>query len=136
MNLDCIESCPPLNPSSILLLPGETLVTLSTGCCQYLEKKCNHVDCPEEKNCPSHLVKALNLTTQGDCCPKYYCGKNIYNIYKSFFHDLFYFRDPFWQMCIYNEAYCSGNHGGEKCKFTLIPEFGPSPSNLWVSIQI
>ena len=84
MNLDhlkipseCIDECPSLDPTSFELAAGEELVTTTSGCCSFLEKKCVEANCPAETECPSHLVKALNLTTKDDCCKHFYCGEFV-----------------------------------------------------------
>ena len=35
---------------------------------------CDAGSCPESVQCPTHLIKTMNLSTSADCCPSYYCG--------------------------------------------------------------
>ena len=45
---------------------------------------CDAGSCPESVQCPTHLIKTMNLSTSVDCCPSYYCGTFLQSYSASF----------------------------------------------------
>lgn len=68
---ECSKSCPTQEPMT--LKPGESVETVSGGCCQIQVKKCNKDRCPPKESCPAHLVEKINAETLSDCCPEPTC---------------------------------------------------------------
>ena len=70
------------------LKPGESVETVSGGCCQIQVKKCNKDRCPPTESCPAHLVEKINAETLSDCCPEPTCGECLKVDFIDFIHDI------------------------------------------------
>jgi hypothetical protein len=73
--VDCLTTCPALNPPNGTLEEGEEHIMEMAGCCPHWRKVCRQERCAPPPACPAHLVRTVNTSTLHNCCTKYTCGK-------------------------------------------------------------